>query len=142
MLSSTKWNLLLKLPLLIYFSESHLPFRKNTSCQPYLPYYLALQNYLFPHCFTHPSMLHAPPQSTCHLLWGYSQILGIFPKTLPAPDPFISWSYLVPISHSTLSSHFLVILCSLLALDFCTFFLLINSPFHFSQKRLIFQSSA
>lgn len=78
-----------------------------------------------PACF----MLHL---KTCHLsgkwcilqdqLWGCPQVLGVFPKTPPAPNLFISWSHLVPISHSTLSSHFLVMLCSFLALDFCTSF--------------------
>ena len=55
-------------------------------------------------------------------LWGCPQALGVFPKTPPAPNLFMSWSHLVPISHGTLSSHFLVMLCSSLALDFCTSF--------------------
>lgn len=128
----TKWNLLLKLLLLNYLSGSHLPFRKNTSCQPYLPHLLPLRNYFV------SSLLHSSQHASCstwkhvtYLANGVSfkissgvvpQVLGVFPKTPPAPNLFISWSHLVPISHSTLSSHFLVMLCSFLALDFCTSF--------------------
>lgn len=71
-----------KLPLLIYFSESHLPFRRSNFLPALSPILPGLTKLLASSLLHSSHMRHAPPQDTCRPPGKWCILrsdLGLFP---------------------------------------------------------------